>query len=279
MRARFAVLLVAMSLIAMPLSAQDLASTCHASSSYDVTINPDDLVFDRPSPAPLRVELRQGALRVDGATVPLGAENQDRLVLFERELRALVPRVRTVAQNGVDLAVRGILAETAGLGLSPGVRAEFAQRLARHAGNLKQRIASIRSTHDLQDDVASRYEHEMLADLAPLVAGDLGQQAVDAALNGDLQAAAVSNSWSASSKRTCVIAAPPWLPNCSRGCSNACRRCARRLPRCARLLSGWPDCNRVCVTRRVGRCICCRWPRDLYRRCTPLPDCSVRSRD
>jgi hypothetical protein len=30
----------------------------------------------------------------------------------------------------------------------------------------------------------------MLADLAPLVAGDLGQQAVDAALNGDLQAAA-----------------------------------------------------------------------------------------
>ena len=190
MRARFAVLLVAMSLIAMPLSAQDLASTCHASSSYDVTINPDDLVFDRPSPAPLRVELRQGALRVDGATVPLGAENQDRLVLFEREVRALVPRVRTVAQNGVDLAVRGILAETAGLGLSPGVRAEFAQRLARHAGNLKQRIASIRSTHDLQDDVASRYEHEMLADLAPLVAGDLGQQAVDAALNGDLQAAA-----------------------------------------------------------------------------------------
>ena len=190
MRACFAVLLVAMLPIAAPSSAQELASTCHASSSYDVTINPGDLVFDRPSPAPLRVELRQGALRVDGATVSLGAENQDRLAVFERELRALAPRVRTVAQNGVDLAVQGMLAETAGLGLSTTARAEFAQRLARHASDLKQRIATIRSTHDLQGDIAGRYEDEIVADLAPLVAGDLGQQAVDAALRGDLQAAA-----------------------------------------------------------------------------------------
>jgi hypothetical protein len=190
MRAWFAVLPVAALLAATPLSAQDLAGTCHASSSYDVTINPGDLVFDRPSPAPLRVELRHGALRVDGAAVPLGAENQDRLALFERELRALAPRVRTVAQNGVDLAVQGMLTETAGLGLSTTARTEFAQRLARHASDLKQRIAATRSTRDFQGDFASRYENELVADLAPLVAGDLGQRAVDAALSGDLQAAA-----------------------------------------------------------------------------------------
>lgn len=190
MRAWFAVLLVAASLAATPLSAQDLAGTCHASSSYDVTINPDDLLFDRPSPAPLRVELQHGALRVDGAPVSLGAENQDRLTLFERELRALAPRVRTVAQNGVDLAVQGMLAETSSLGLSPATRSEFAQRLARHASDLKQRIAATRSTRDFQGDFASRYENELVADLAPLVAGDLGQRAVDAALSGDLQAAA-----------------------------------------------------------------------------------------
>ena len=38
--------------------------------------------------------------------------------------------------------------------------------------------------------MATRYENEMVADLGPLVAGDLGQQAIDAALNGDLQTAA-----------------------------------------------------------------------------------------
>jgi hypothetical protein len=190
MRVAVSVLLVATLLAAAPVSAQELASTCHASSSYDVTLNPDELVFDRPSPAPLRVELRQGALRVDGVAVPQGAENQDRLTLFERELRALAPRVRTVAQNGVDIAVQGMLAETSSLGLSPATRTEFAQRLARHASDLKQRIAATRSTRDFQGDFASRYENELVADLAPLVAGDLGQQAVDAAMSGDLQAAA-----------------------------------------------------------------------------------------
>ncbi len=190
MRAFFPLAMVLSLLAAAPLSAQDLASTCHASSSYDVTVNTDNLVFDRPSPAPLRVELRQGALRVDGVAVKQSAENQDRLALFERELRDLAPRARTVAQNGVDMAVRGMLAETSSLGLSPAARSEFEQRLARHASDMKQRIAASRSTHDLQGDIATRYENEIVGDLGPLVAGDLGQQAIDAALSGDLQSAA-----------------------------------------------------------------------------------------
>lgn len=177
-------------LAATPLCAQDLASTCHASSSYDVTINNDNLLFDRPSPAPLRVELRQGALRVDGVAVRQNAENQDRLALFERELRTLAPRVRTVAKNGVDMAVQAMLAEISTLGLSPAAQSEFEQRLAKHASDMKQRIAASRSTHDLQGDLATRYENEIVADLGPLVAGDLTQQAVDAAMRGDLQAAA-----------------------------------------------------------------------------------------
>jgi len=86
------------------LHAQDLAATCHASSSYDVTLKADNLLFDRAAPAPFHVELQQGALRTDGAAVRLNAEDQDRLALFERELRALAPGVRTVAQSGVGMA-------------------------------------------------------------------------------------------------------------------------------------------------------------------------------
>ncbi|MEO7068454.1 MAG: DUF2884 family protein [Rhodanobacter sp.] len=190
MRAIFSLAIGLSVLVSAPLCAQDLASTCHASSSYDVTINGDNLLFDRPSPAPTRVELHQGKLRVDGVAVPENAENQDRLVLFERDLRALAPRVRTVAQNGVDMAVQAVLAETATVGLSTSANSEFKQRLATHASDMKQRIANSHSTHDFQGDFATRYENEILSDLAPLVAGDLTQQAVDAAMNGDLQAAA-----------------------------------------------------------------------------------------
>ena len=178
-------------LLAMqPLHAQEFATTCHATSSYDVTLKTDSLLFDRPSPAPFHVELQQGALRTDGVSVPLNAEDQDRLVLFEHELRALAPRVRTVAQNGVDMAVHAMRAETAGLGLSAGTRAEFDNRLNAHAGELKQRIAASRSTHDWQGDFADQYGNQIAADLVPLLAADLGQQAINAALGGDMQAAA-----------------------------------------------------------------------------------------
>jgi hypothetical protein len=177
-------------LSAVSLRARDLASTCHATSSYDLTINADDIRFDRPAPAPTRVEIRSGALRTDGVSVPLNAEDHDRMTLFERDLRLLVPRVKSVAQNGVDMAVRAVRAETSSMGLSADTRADLDQRLDTHARDIKQRIAASRSTHDWDGDVFNQYANQIAADLVPLIAGDLGQQAIDAAMSGDLQQAA-----------------------------------------------------------------------------------------
>ncbi|OOG59541.1 DUF2884 family protein [Rhodanobacter sp. C03] len=190
MRLLQSVTFLVLSFAGMALHAQDIATTCRASSSYDVTLKPDSLLFDRPSPAPFHVELQQGALRTDGVVVTLNAEDQDRLALFERELRALAPRVRTVAQNGVDIAVQAMRAEVDGLGLSADTRAELDRRLSARASELKQRIAASRSTHDWQGDAADQTMNQIAADLVPLLGADLGQQAINAALSGDLQAAA-----------------------------------------------------------------------------------------
>jgi len=175
---------------ALPLQAQDLATTCHATSSYDVTLRPGSVLFDRPSPAPTRVELGQGALRTDGVAVPLNAEEQDRLSLFERDLRALAPRVHTVAQHGVDIAVQGLREEAAGMGLGADTRAQLDQRLAADAASLKQRIAASNSTHDWQGGAMDQYVNQIESDLLPLITADLGQQALTAAMSGDLQTAA-----------------------------------------------------------------------------------------
>ncbi|KZC17719.1 hypothetical protein RHOFW510R12_24170 [Rhodanobacter sp. FW510-R12] len=183
-------LLLVLPFAAASLHAQDLAATCHASSSYDVTLKPDSLLFDRATPAPFHVELQHGVLRTDGAVVPQNAENEDRLVLFERELRALAPRVRTVARNGVDMAVQALRAEADGMQLDAATRAEFERRLAAHASELKRRISVSQSTRDWQGDAANQLMNQVAGDLLPLLAGDLGQQAVSAALAGDLQAAA-----------------------------------------------------------------------------------------
>jgi hypothetical protein len=190
MRLSRLLLLLTLPFVASLLHAQDLATTCHASSSYDVTLKTDSLLFERASPAPFHAELQQGALRTDGVAVRLNAEDQDRLALFERDLRALAPRVRTVAQNGVDMAVRAMRTEADGMGLGVDTRAEFDRRLSAHASELKRRIATSRSTHDWQGDAADQAMNQIGADLLPLLAADLGQQAINAALGGDLQTAA-----------------------------------------------------------------------------------------
>lgn len=183
-------LVLLLSLATVAAHAQDLATTCHATSSYDLTIAPDHLLFDRPQPAPRQVELRDGSLRTDGAAVSLRPDEQDRLALFERELRALAPRVKAVAANGVDLMVTAMHEESARLSLGPDTRAELDRRVAARASELKQRLAASHSTHDWQGNLADQYANQIASDLLPLVANDLGQQAMNAAMTGDLQAAA-----------------------------------------------------------------------------------------
>jgi hypothetical protein len=173
----------------MPVHAQDLSTTCHASSSYDITLRQDSLMFERPAPAPFHVQIAQATLRADGVAVALNAEAQDRLSLFDHDVRALAPRVRTVARHGVDIAVQAMHAEEAGMGLSAATRSEFDRRLAVHADELKQRIDASNSTRDWQGPAMDQTMQSMTSDLLPLLAADLGQQAVDAALSGDLQAA------------------------------------------------------------------------------------------
>ncbi|MEO9079495.1 MAG: DUF2884 family protein, partial [Rhodanobacter sp.] len=146
--------------------------------------------FDRTSPAPRRVMIAHGTLRTDGVAVSLKPEDQDRMTLFERDLRALAPRARLVAMHGVDMAAQGIRDEVAGLGLSADTQAEFDRRLSMHTSELKQRIAVSQSTHDWQGDIAQQYGNQVANDLLPLLAADIGQQAINAALAGDLQAAA-----------------------------------------------------------------------------------------
>lgn len=172
------------------LHAQDLAKVCHATSSYDLTVQPDRLVFDRPAPSPTRVVLSRGTLQTDGQSVSLNDEDQDRLALFQQNLRALMPRVKAVAQHGIGLTMQAIHDESGSLNLDADTRAELDRRLSAQSAELRQRIASSQSTHDWHGDAADQYANQVIDDIAPLLASALGQQAVNAALSGDLQQAA-----------------------------------------------------------------------------------------
>lgn len=172
------------------LHAQDLAKVCHATSSYDLTVQSDQLVFDRDTPSPMRVVLAPGMLQTDGRNVPLSYEQQDRLDLFQRDLRALMPRVKAIAQQGVGVTLQLVRDESGSLNLDADTQAELNRRLAAHSADLRQRIADSQSTHDWHGDAANRYANEIVSDIAPLFISALGQQAVSAAMSGDLQQAA-----------------------------------------------------------------------------------------
>lgn len=182
--------LLALCLCSAAVRAQDLVDTCRASSSYDLTVLRDRLAFDRAAPAPRRIELRNGRVDVDGAPLRANAEQIDRLALFEHDLRALVPKAKAVARDGVDLAVQALRAEAAGLHLGADTRQRLDAVLAARAAELRQRIDASDSTRDWQGEAFERWSENVAAELVPLVAADLGTQALSAAAAGDLDAAA-----------------------------------------------------------------------------------------
>jgi hypothetical protein len=165
---------------------EDFADICHASSSYDLTIAPASLQFDRANPAPRRVDLHNGKLTLDGAVLRLNTEDGDRLVAFEQELRALLPRVKVVAGKGVDLAIKAVREALARDFHEAQTLDEFDRVLTTRGADLKRRIAASTSTRDWQGDTFDRYANEIAADVAPLLATAVAREAAAAAQNGDL---------------------------------------------------------------------------------------------
>lgn len=168
--------------------AQSLLETCHATSSYDVTINASGVAFDRAQPEPRRVHLHDGQLKIDGKPVKLNAEDSDRVTLIERTVRALEPKVKAIADRGVDLAAQAVREQAAAS--ASGASGELDARLTSITADLKARIAASHSSHDWQGPAFQQYVNQTVARIVPLLASGLLRQAVTVALSGDLDAAA-----------------------------------------------------------------------------------------
>ena len=192
MRSRWPSLLVTM--LALTICglarADSLADVCHVSSTYDLTVRPTGLIFDRPNSPPREVWMHAGSLRVDGANAELNTEDRDRLSLFERDVRALMPKVKAIAMHGVDLAAQALRKQAAILAPSAAASGVLDQRIDDAVADIKARISRSNSTHDFQGEAFDQYATKLVADIVPLIAADMSQQAISDALSGDLQGAA-----------------------------------------------------------------------------------------
>ncbi|HEY4293797.1 DUF2884 family protein [Luteibacter sp.] len=171
-------------------SAQDPATTCHIASTYDLTVRPEALVFDRAEPAPRTVRMHDGTLETDGRRVALRPDEQDRVTLFERQVRALVPKAKAIATDGVDLAARAVRDEASTAAPAALASGELDQVLKSRVADIKRRIAASQSTRDWQEDAMRAYAQEIVADVGPILTNEVGGEAMQLAMNGDLQGAA-----------------------------------------------------------------------------------------
>jgi hypothetical protein len=177
-------------LFAMTAHARSLDAVCHARSGYDVTVSDAALLFERKRPAGQRLEMRGGRLLVNGLAVALDRRDRERISAYEDAVRALIPRVKALAQRGVDLSAAAVREEASKVAPRSAADPKLNARLDARASSLKMRIANSTSTKDWQGAAFNRYMAQIVADVVPMIAGDLGPRALELAVQGDLAGAA-----------------------------------------------------------------------------------------
>jgi len=169
--------------------AGDLDAACQVRSDYDITITAALLLFERATAPVRRIEMHRGALTMNGRPVALGPADRDRISRFETTARALVPPIRALGQRAVDLGVDAVREEAALASPQSAKSPQLDARLAARASDLKARIARSNTSRDWRGAAFNRYAAQIIADVLPLIGGDIAAQALEVALRGDLAGA------------------------------------------------------------------------------------------
>lgn len=172
-------------LAATPLAYGRSFNSCDVESAFDLTLHPNRLELTREDASPKRVEFVDGRLWLDNREQRLSAEDRARVLRFEAEVRALAPRVRTVALEGVAIAVDAIGLVITHLGGDSAKLDALRLELTQHARDWERRIRSAHSTRDWGKEGDAAFAAKLVAQMAPAIAGEMAASAVRAALSGD----------------------------------------------------------------------------------------------
>src|SRR3546814_14858903 len=106
---KHALLFAALALAAAPALAEIKA--CDIDSDYDVALSPDAITFSRDDGTPRTLVMHDGSLRVDGREAALSDADRERVRQFEPDARALLPEVRAIAVEAVEIWFVAMTAE------------------------------------------------------------------------------------------------------------------------------------------------------------------------
>lgn len=158
---------------------------CEIDSKYDLKVEANRLIFSRSDS---EVAFSQGQLSIDGNAVVLSRADSERVAAFEREVRALIPEIKTIAADAVDIAFTA-LERVVDTFSSEANRAGFVSELAAMRGEIREAVANAQSSEAFNESAFQDRIEGFVSRIAPRIAGEFAAQAVTAALSGDEGAA------------------------------------------------------------------------------------------
>lgn len=157
-------------------------NACDIDSEYDLRVRQTQIEFTRHHGAPASVAMRDGRLFVDGHEAAVSADDAMRLRRFEREVRALVPEVKAIAVDAIDIAFTA-LTEVART--FSGDDAPALTRLDQARADLVAQVNEADGTDGFDDRFVERTVERLVGEVMPMVVGNIAAGAISAALSGD----------------------------------------------------------------------------------------------
>lgn len=191
MRAKPLLLALAVSLAVAGTAHGGGLSVCEVDSDFDLRIADNGLEFHRDGGTPARIRMHEGRLDIDGRVQALSAADARRVAEFERKLRALVPEVKLIALDAVELAFGAVVQVAEALGGPDRSRVDaLVERLEDVRIAAVQRIDGAVDTADWNDGALEAQVEALVGELVPVIAGEAASIAIAAAMSGDEAAAA-----------------------------------------------------------------------------------------
>lgn len=160
----------------------NIDTQCEVESSYELTIERDRLVFVKDGGG--EISFAKGQLFVDGNAMALSRADTSRVAEFERSVRALVPEVKSIARDAVEIAVVA-LSRVIDTFASEANRASFVAELDAMRVEIDGLIEQTNSTRGARNGEFEAKAKEFAERMAPRIAGEFASQAMTAALSGD----------------------------------------------------------------------------------------------
>jgi hypothetical protein len=170
----------------------DIDGKCDVESRYDVEVDAERIGFSRKSSTSepgARIEFVAGGIVVDGRPLVLSAADRERARQFRDQVQALVPQVRQIASDGVEIAFTALDRVVAHLA-SESRRDELRGELDGLRVEALQAIATARSNDALDDEAFKQRIGSAVKRIVPVIAGEFAAQAISIAMSGDEAAAA-----------------------------------------------------------------------------------------